>query len=126
MTPPTNYSLYLVTVIIFRPDPLLTRYVDKATGKLCLFYDGDPDVLSCIDFWPEVGAYAQLIVAASEDEAMETLLRKVGDCLPEEEGWLYQKGRSLRVDYLDILLGEIDRCNRRVEGESCEDGELVM
>lgn len=120
----TNHSLYLATVIAFRPDPLLTRHVDKTTGKLSLFYDGDPDLLSCVDLWPEAHVHAELVPADSTDEATETLLRKVKGSYPEDEGWIYEEGCSL-VD-LRPILDEIDRRNRRFEGDSREDEELMM
>jgi hypothetical protein len=103
---------------------LLTRYVDKATGKLSLFYDGDLNMLSCVDLWPEAHTRAELVPADSEDEAIETLMRKVKDCFPEGEGWFYEKGCSL-VD-LRPILDEIDRRNLCFEGDSREDEGLEM
>lgn len=90
--------LFIVAALVFRPDPLLAKFADGTTGRIHFFYDGDPDTLSCVDFFPETHAHVDLVFSDSEAEAKEFLLRKVKVDYPESEGWIYQEEECRTVE----------------------------
>jgi hypothetical protein len=96
-------NLYVVFLLFVKPDPLLTKHIDPNTHKTQLFYDGNVERFSNVNFSPTIAPTLDYEFAASETEAIEAYKARKCAEFPESEGWYLGESTAWVLD-LQVML----------------------
>lgn len=120
-------DLYTVAAVFMRPDPLLTAFPDKGTGAVAFFFDGDVEDLGFVNFSPEIEVVAETVIAGSEAEAREMVLRPAREKFSEGEGWICRASCGRYLELKEVL-EEMwrQRFADLTAGSESDEGELMM